>query len=161
MAILIRLGTTYKVLTMNIPAQSVSEYSNYNFNSFCKFNGVYLGADSSGIHTLSGDTDNAVSIQASIKTGIWDIGSEFIKRLTDVWIGILGNGGYEITVITDDNGEAVYSLQGAKNTTHIIKTNTARGVKGRYWQITLRNTGGSDFRLDSINTNMFNTKRRV
>ena len=155
------IDAPYKTITMNLTNAAVGEHTNYMFNSFCKFNGIYYGADANGIYALTGDSDSNTAIDAEIKAGIWDFGSEFLKRVIDAWVGILGLGYYEITLVSDDGVETVYPLEGMRATPHNIKTNTARGVKGRYWQMRFKNVNGSDFKLESVTLNVDVLKRRV
>ncbi|MCK5611056.1 hypothetical protein KAR91_54790, partial [Candidatus Pacearchaeota archaeon] len=50
-----------KTSVMNTENNAVTEYSNFDFNSMCEFNGVYLGGNSNGIFQMTGDTDYAAT----------------------------------------------------------------------------------------------------
>ena len=81
------------VLVMNLKNKVVSIYENYNFNSACKLNGAYLGADSaSGIHILSGPNDNGAHINASITMGDSDFGLPNIKMIPEIFVDYSGPG---------------------------------------------------------------------
>lgn len=76
-----------KTIVMNAKNRAVTEYTNYCFNSLCKFMGNYLGADSTrGIMQLSGSDDDGTPIAAKAKTATVDIGKRSPKRVRDVWI---------------------------------------------------------------------------
>lgn len=49
-----------KVYCINLKTFTITQYTNYGFNSMCTFKGMPFGANSSGIYLLSGDTDGGL-----------------------------------------------------------------------------------------------------
>jgi hypothetical protein len=60
-------------------------------------------------------------------------------------------GALELTLITDDHAENVYTLQPDEiSEQHVARVKLGKGVKGTYWQAKIANTDGCDFAIDSI-----------
>ena len=54
-----------QTIRTNLINYAPTQYTNFNYTSMCVFNGVVLGAGSSGLYrACCGDTDNAVAIDA-------------------------------------------------------------------------------------------------
>jgi len=109
----------YKVLAMNLRNFAVSQYENFDFNSFGQINGVYLGAKADGIYPLVGKTDQGEDIDVSLTTG-----KAFIEhfRLRDLFS---------------------YGLTGGQKRSKI-----ARGLHSGYVDFTIQNENGEDLDLD-------------
>ena len=138
-----------KTIVMNVKNRAITEYINYCFNSFCCFNGVYLGACKDGIFPLSGDDDNGTDIDAHIKTATADVGKGQPKKLRDAWI-VARKGLMTFTVIADEGNEFTYNADVENSKLHEERVKIGRGIKGRGFSFILANVDGSDFDIDSI-----------
>ena len=109
----------FKVLAMNLKNFAVTEYENFDFNSFAEFNGIFLGAKEDGIYPLVGSDDQGTDIDAKITTG-----KAFIEhwRLRDLFS---------------------YGLSGGQK-----RSKMARGIHSGYTDFTLENSDGDEFDLD-------------
>lgn len=155
-------GANASTVVMHTETQAVTRYNNYPFNSFAKFNGIYLGAKDDGIFALTGANDNGTIIQAAARVGITDMSTSHLKRVDRMYIGHKADGDLILRVTTDDNKIRDYrmralGLSGAH--TNIVKF--GRGLEARYWQFELRNENGSDFELDAMEFKPFILKRRL
>jgi hypothetical protein len=121
---------------INLTTGAVSKYTGYNFTVIS--NGYGCSAD--GISTLSGSTDNDVAIAASVTSGKFSFSDAYKSRVTDAYIEVDG-GALTFTAETD-NGSVAYKIP-KTNKLETVKTNMARGAKGRLWQFTLANKTGS------------------
>lgn len=143
----------YLGLCMELRGYRVSQYANYNFNSMCKFNGVYLGANESGIFVLdSGDRDDTTQIEAFFELATSDFGVANQKRWRSMYIGYKTEGDLILTVTDDQDNERVYDLNPifADLSSHGQKVAVGRDGKGRYWMLRIDNVGGVDFSVDRI-----------
>jgi hypothetical protein len=140
----------YRGVVLNLAHQGVSEYAGLSFNSMCRFNGVYLAADSNGIHALDAERDEDEAIEAELHTGITNMGTNLLKRVTDAYLGVKSDGNYEFLTFSDDNYQADYIIVDGETAPHIKKQNLARGIKSKYWGFGFRNSEGSDFELQSV-----------
>ena len=130
-----------------------SQYGNYNFNSFCKFGDRYLGANEDGIFVLGeDDLDNLVQIEAFFRLLTTDFGLPSQKRIRSVHVGFETDGTLKITVGTDEENEVETELVAVNRTNkqHSQKVPIGRDLKGRYWELEIRNVDGADFSVDSI-----------
>ena len=94
----------------NIHNFAVGEYSNFKFNSFTYFEGVYLGADDDGIKILQGETDSASPILASMESGALKFDkSGSLRRLLEAYISFRAAAkGIIIGLINHENVENRY-----------------------------------------------------
>ncbi|MBV6343246.1 hypothetical protein [Candidatus Magnetobacterium casense] len=147
---------------MNCRNGALTNYDAYDFNSYVDAgNGVVLAAGMDGIYELSGDDDNGQAIDAHIRTGNHDFDSSAIKTIIDAYIGVVGNGEFVLSVITDNNVTTVYSVNSLAIQGHTVKVNLGKGARGRYWTIEFANLNGSDFELDSMEFNVQIMTRRA
>jgi hypothetical protein len=144
-------------IVMNPKNLAVSEYTNFNFNSFAAFNGKDLAAGPSGIHVLEGDTDNGEPIISFIKTGHVPTGA---ARARDIYLLGRSEGQLRVTLTGDeeeeDRDEADYLLSNLGQDRVV----TPRGMDPVYLQIAVENSQGGDFDLDSIQVFGEQLKRR-
>jgi hypothetical protein len=159
---LVAPGANASTVVMHTETQAVTRYTNYQFNSFARFNGVYLGAKDDGIFALTGASDNGVLIQAAARVGITDFGTSHLKRVDRVYVGYKTDGDMILRVTTEDKSVRDYRMRSlglAGDHTNIVKF--GRGLEARYWQFELRNENGADFELDAMELKPFVLKRRL
>ena len=146
---------------MNTKTKGISEYTNYNFNSMSEG----LAANSTGIYALTGDDDAGTNIDALIKTGLMDFGSNYEKQVPYAYIGLSKSGEMVLKTIVDYRGkrkEYQYTVTPRViEATDTIRVPMGKGVKSRYWQFELSNENGSDFELDSLELIPLVLKRRI
>ena len=141
----------YLGLVLNLANQGLSEYCKFNFNSMCKFGGVYLGATDAGIHTLGGATDNGTDIDAFLKLALsdWDLSN--YKKIRKLFFGLEVIGDLLITIEDDDGDLWTYTME-----FHRYDRQGANIVKGRrdkvgvFWSIRIDNIDGCFFAIDYI-----------
>lgn len=154
-------STEFKSYALNTKNNALTEYENYNFNSFCVFQGKSIGASSSGLMILEGASDNGTDIDASLNVGITDFRLANLKKITDVYLSVKGNGNLTLTVTTDDGVSTDYNVITINTRTKTSKANIGKGKKGRYWELAISNVDGSDFELHDINLNVELLGRKV
>ncbi len=149
-----------KVYCINLKTFTITQYTNYGFNSMCNFKGMPFGANSYGIYLLSGDTDDGTAISSEILTGASDVKTSNLKRYLDAYISMTGVGNYSLKVINDDSSKE-YAFVGTKTTIDNIKVNLNKGEKGNFSSIGFKNVGGSKFNLNNIGLNVSVLKRKI
>lgn len=140
-------------LCLELTKSRASQYEGYDFNSFCKFGEVFLGAADAGIMVLdSGHLDATARIEAFFELPTSDFGSEAQKRLRSAYIGGEVNGELALTLKDDDGNERSFlvSPPHSGNQQHTMKVPLGRNGKGRYWMLKIENVNGADFSIDSI-----------
>lgn len=140
---------------INLNTFAVSKWEGLSFNSLSGS----LGVDSTGIHTLSGTTDNGTAISAFIETGRLDFGDHYLKRIPDAWLGVKG-GKLKLTVTDEKTGANPYTIP-ATTQMKTSKANLGRGCKGKYWKFKLENVAGSSAVVDDIVLNLEKLSRKI
>ncbi len=156
-------GANFSTIVMHTESNALSTFDNYKFNSFARFNGVYLGANDSGIFALIGATDDGVIIDAAARVGITDFGTSHLKRVDRCYVGYRTDGDMVLRVTTDDSTIRDYVLTTATTAggIHGNHVRIGKGLAARYWQFEIQNRAGSDFELDIIEIKPTVLHRRI
>ena len=159
----------FSAIVLNTESMGISEYSNYPFNSFGKLENDYLGASDTDIYKLTGDDDAGTDIDAVIRTGMTNFGTNVFKRVPRAYLGYTSDGGLIMKTISTSGGtktERWYELT-PRTGDHASAAPTAariklgRGIKATYWQFELINKLGSDFDIDMLQLYPMILSRRV
>ena len=128
----------------NLETGATSEYTKYEFNSLSDG----IGASSAGIYDLAGSTGDGANIDVLLELGKSDFGKIASKRVTDSYLGVSSDGNLKLTVTTESGTES-YILS-PSTSLETVKSNLARGHKGRWWSIKVENVDGSSIELESV-----------
>ncbi len=149
------LGSTdYVGLLTNTDTTALSSYSNFPFNSMAVLGDNVYAASDTGIYQLTGNTDDSTEIQAKIKTGLNDFGTDMLKRFESAAVGYTSDGELVLKTSTSQAGAAKEKWYKLKAQTAdyaregVIKI--AKGTKARYWQLEIENIDGADFDLSTL-----------
>lgn len=140
-------------ICLNLKINAITQYDNYNFNSFATFNGVPLAASTDGIFELdSAETDNTALISAFMELVSTDFGGSNPKRMRSALVGYEAKGYLIFKVKADDDIEYTYTLQPDKiaQKRYAEKLPLSRTQKGVSWRFRIENRDGCDFSLDAI-----------
>lgn len=137
-----------------------SQFINYDFNSFCKFGGKYLGANEDGIFILDSTQkdESSVSSKEAIdslyEAGPTDFGLRTEKRLRKCVVALESNGQVEMAFKVNegiDDQVVVEKLPFFEdNRQHVVEVPVGRDLKGRYFSFAVRNIDGADFSVDEV-----------
>jgi len=160
-AIMERPGEPVTCFVLNTETGALSQYTNFDFNSFCIFNGHNLAACSTGIYLLEGDNDDGVDIDASFSPGINDFENAQIKRMLNAYVSFKGDGQLYLKVTSDDGVQHEYILESVGERARTVKTKIGKGKKGRWFETEIANIGGTDFEIQEMLFNIELLKRKV
>jgi len=144
------------VLCLSIEKLAPSQFRNYDFNSFCMFQGKNLAAKTNGIFEIdTGGTDAGTAIPAYFKTHTSDYETSYQKRLRSMYVGGEADGTLELLITNDEINERTREFELNDQTQRSAKISIGRGDavnpgKGRYWNYLIRNTDGCDFSIDMM-----------
>lgn len=147
--------------------QPLSEYRNFNFNSFAEIDDTYYAAGETGIYRLEGGTDDGDPIDASLKTLMLDFGTSRMKRLRSAYLGYTADGRLMLRVkaVNSGDGELVEywfeALDLPADAYREQRLPLAMGMRSRYWQFELVNVDGADFEVDEMELHPVVLTRRV
>lgn len=139
------------VLVLNLKNLAVSQYAEFDFNSMCKFNGVYLGANETGIYQLeTGDDDEGVPIDVYFEVET-SLGIPTNKHVRRVDISGECDGDLLLTTSFDDGAQYQDTVTfDAAGTYKTIRKTMRRTCRGKYLRFRLDNVDGSNFNIDNI-----------
>lgn len=145
---------SYKIVSvMNLNTTGMSEYTNYNFNSFFSVGNKYYGCCSDGVFLLEGDLDNASSIaQSVIKTATTDFGTQKLKSVRDAYAYVRSSGDMFVSLVTNeqvDRSDYPLYYDGVDGV-HRRRVKTAQGIRGTTWGTSIKNDTNVDFTVKQL-----------
>lgn len=151
-------GGEFTTWAMNARTGAVTEYTNYEFNSFARIGNKYVGASPTGLYELLGDDDAGTDIVATLTGGFMQFGGTHLSRLKAVYIAAGGEGGFVLRIETGQ-GE-VYNYAAATRDMRSTKVHMGKGQRARYFAFELI-SAGQDFDLDTLEFVPIVVQRRV
>ncbi len=161
-------GTVPDTLVMNTINFAVTEYLNYAFNSFTRFNGKDLAANQNGIYELDNtnvDTPKVghvhvppqlhfdeYVIKAHIKSGQVDVYNGTVQRLRNAFLSYESDGDVRMTSVADKAATRTYYLgfQVAISGIRERRIKFERGIKNRRFDFKIENINGSSLEIDGL-----------
>jgi hypothetical protein len=144
---------------MNTRTNALSEYRNWNFNSFASIGRKYIAANANGLYELNGARDVTTNIVADIAGGMVQFNDSKFTGLKGVYIGMNNQGEYFLKLTAGDGRYYMYQFTTNPNLM-TSKVLIGKGLRSRYFQWELISTG-PDFDLDSIEFIPMASDRRV
>lgn len=151
-------GGSFTAWAMNARTGAVSEYTNYEFNSFAQVGGRYIGASSDGLYDLMGDDDAGEDIIARLRGGFMQFGGTHLSRLKAAYIATRGEGDFVLKIETADG--VVYNYETSTRNMRSTKVHMGKGQRARYFNFELISSG-QDFDLDTLEFVPIVVQRRV
>ena len=139
-------------IAMNTETYATSQYTNYPFNSYCKFNGAVLGASSGGIFQIDkGNIDHTSHIDMLVEFPKTDLGSLLPKHVRRVSVGGRTHGNLLLTAAADDGPEQTKTLRARNPGRYSVMFETlSRNQRGTFFAFRLENIDGAYCSIDSI-----------
>lgn len=135
----------------NLKINGLTQYTNFDFNSMCRFNGQTLAASDGGLFVIdSGDDDDGTDIDAYFELPRSDFGSAYQKRIRSGYAGYESSGTLNIKLATDEGTAVTLPLSPTRSGQHGGRFPGRRDTKGRYHTIRVENVDGCDFSIDRI-----------
>ena len=143
-------------LCLNTEMLGLTQYMAFDFNSLCSFNGVILGANTSGIFDVSGDLDSAASITSYFKLASSDFGAKKSIRIRRLIIAGWFSGEVYVAMYYDEVLKNTYYIKPLHSTGTYQTLTVAINAEdiGEFVGIKVGNVGGSDFSVDRIDADV-------
>jgi hypothetical protein len=151
-------NNTITTWAVNTRTGAVTEYTNYEFNSFAQLGRTFLAASEDGLYALDGDDDAGDDIIADIKSGLFQMGGSRFTSFKAAYLGMRGEGEFFLKLVEGDGVSRTYRVVG--QTMETTKVWLGKGLRSRYYSFELVSTG-QDFDLDSIEFIPVVSQRRV
>jgi hypothetical protein len=129
----------------------LSEYSNYNFDSFAMLGDLQLAIKDGNIYLLGGGTDAGEAIESSFITGDDDLGHTIPKRMKALLVGISSDGDMQYQQNRDTGLGEIFTIH--TDGTNFLGSRRVGAEKiklSRTISIAMSNIDGADFTVDSI-----------
>ncbi|OEU69112.1 MAG: hypothetical protein BA863_04085 [Desulfovibrio sp. S3730MH75] len=138
-------------LNINLSNFAITQYCNYNFNSFAQIGNNYIGASETGLFILGDEKDAGADIDAFFELVTSDFGAANAKRIRSIHAGFQAKDNLLVTLKDHENNSRDYVL----SYTHYDrqgsgKVAVSRDGISRYWSLKVANTNGAYFAVDSI-----------
>lgn len=155
-------GDTLVTWVINTVNGATTEYTNFDFNSFAAMGSRYVGASSTGLYALDGDTDDGTDVIAQIKSGLMQMTMARFTSFRGAYIATTTNAAgaskFILKLVTGDGEERTYRVNVRDNET--TKIHLGRGLRARFLSFELTSTG-QDFDLSSLEFVPIVSSRRV
>jgi len=139
---------------------SITTYTNYNFDGSCEYEGNYYFYNSTGLYKYGGTTDNNVAIRSIIETAGMSFGTTNKKSIPSIYLGATNSGGLILKVRVDGIGEIFYKLNKYTNHLQTQKIDVGKGLLARYFQFELI-VDATSFDMESIDFMPMEVKRKL
>jgi hypothetical protein len=153
---------------VNTRTSAVTEYRNYNFNSFAKMGMRFLGANAQGLWVLDVELDDTQSIITKMKSGLMQLAGSRFTSFKGAYLGIRvkdasgtrfhPKGDFILKLYAGDGREYIYAFRPQNMQT--TKINMGKGLRARYfaWELI---APGENFDLESVEFVPITSIRRV
>jgi len=138
---------------MNIGTGAMTQFTNFPFRAFVRFNNQYYGVGmSGGLYLLEGDTDAGTAIPWEFETGMDDLDNPAQKGILGVYVDGLIQKGAELTVVTDTRARYVYPLSAPNTATEYRphRVLVGRGIRSRSIGLAMRSTVGGYVEVNQL-----------
>lgn len=155
-------STDYEVWVVNSETRMHANYTNWNANSYGRFNGVDIVSNDSGLHEITGTDDEGTNIDGKIYWAPSDFGSQMQKRIDYIVANVRGAEEFNIVLWVDEtekriiNKNVLASVEGLHRTRILVPL----GIRGQVWKIGLENVNGSEFEVTELEAVTIDSKRR-
>lgn len=138
-------------MVLNLRNKGLTEYSNYLFNSMCRFQGLDLGASSTGIYKLTdGERDVDDIINWNIRLGKVNLELTTKKKLKQMWLFAKRDGNLMVTVLLPNGEQFEYDAENYEETEDGVRVKFGKGIRSKYVSMDIRNDDVATIELDAI-----------
>ncbi len=151
--------------TANTDTWGMSRYTDWTFNALAVVDGVLLGTNEQGLYRLDGDDDSGRPVQAHITTDREALTGEMTAGVRMLYAGAVTTGRLQATVDAAPKGQPVFYTYAfePRDAEDLApqRAKLGRGLKSRYWQVTVGNMAGAYFLIDTLSALDRAGQRRV
>ena len=149
-------GQAWTVVT---GSNATTRYDTYGFNSFATIGGKQYGLKANGLYLLEGDDDAGQPITAGVALGKHDFGTQALKSLAAVYVGVSSSGKMLLRV-GDGKNTYTYMSRRADAELRVQRFDPGRGLRTNYFTFDLVGEGEA-FELDNVTFNVAASNRKI
>jgi hypothetical protein len=153
----------YRTWVLNTRKGALTEYDNFEFNSYAVFNGKVIAVGPAGLVELGLQNDDAgTPIDATVTLGEESFASSLHKRVPRIYLGHAATGDLQFSTITVEGGTRTYALDwNGLHGTQQRRIPVGKGPRSRFWSFSVSNVDGADFELNDVIVQTTKLRRRV
>ena len=157
LALTAALTQEFYAFCLNTRTGGAAEYANFPFTSLFRVGARFYGITATGLHELTGNSDNGAEIEGVIVSGPSDFGTDQVKLIPTAYAHM--SGALQVSTRVDEGEEwsdpydAEQDLEGIR----AEYISMARGEKGVYIRLKIE---GTDLTLTKFEQNFVPTGRR-
>ena len=151
---------TYLAYSLAPETNSISTYSNYNFNGCIRFANKYLFYNETGLYEYGGAYDAGQVVTSYIQTIAYNFGTSNIKQVPAVYLGVSNSDAVILKVNVDGKADIIYKLNKRTHNLQTQKIDVGKGVIGRYFEFEIISSA-DQFNLESIEFFPVVLKRKI
>ena len=134
----ITLGdSVWLCVALNGASFEPSVYSEFDFRSYCRWNGETYAADDTAIYRLTGDTDDGAEIHTTYQWGAQHFGTLRNKRIRKATLGVIGT--HPAIKVDSEAGGETYLLDARGNAF------VSSAIQGRRFTVAVRDFDELEF----------------
>lgn len=139
-------------------------YSNWQIDDMVQVGDQVFAVGPEGLLLIGADTDAGEGIDATVRYGFSDFGTDQKKRVDAFWFGYTSSDVLEVSVETYGQGYPAYTYEMQPVLADQPRNNRikpGKGLNARYWRVTLNNVGGCDFSVSDTAADLAVSARRI
>lgn len=144
---------------VNTSSSASTRYDAYGFNSFFVLAGKQYGVRQDGVYLLEGADDAGVPITAGVSLGKHDFGTQALKQMNAVYVGVSSSGKMMLRV-NDGKNIYTYMARDAGPTLEAQRFDVGRGLRSNYFTFDLI-AEGDTFELDNVTFSVASSQRKI
>lgn len=129
----------------------LTQYTNYNFNSFMECKGKMYGVREDGLYLLEGTTDTGTAIDTLMATGDLHFGTHIRKAIPRAYLYVTKPGDLVLRTISYHYGQAqehFYEITlRPEDTVGVHRLRLRREIRAEAWAFEIKNVDGGEFEL--------------
>lgn len=145
---------------MNLRTGASTRYEGYPFDALANIGGKYLAAGVDGLYELDGDDDAGEPINAYADFGVKSFGTDSLKRLEQIYLGISSSGQMYVKV-SAEGAAYTYTMREFSEYLQTQRVTVGKGMRANYFGFEIGNVAGADFELSSVNVLVAESARRI
>jgi hypothetical protein len=168
--------TDYRTWAINVSNDALTEYQNFDFDSYAELGGRFYGAGPDGLFELAGTTDDGASIAWAFRTGMMDgsnpgrtqVGgmrpgeAAQLKRMGEIVLAARFDGPLRARVWTDDSTYFDYSVENHRaDVVHQVRAKLGKGLRSRFYRVQLSGLNNAKAEVSRMELPMTPLKRRL
>jgi hypothetical protein len=151
---------SFTTWAVNTNTGAVTEYLDFNFNSFAMMGNRYIGISDTGVYELNGDDDAGDDIIAAVKSGWLQFAGAKFTSFKGIYLGMRAERGSEMYLKLTTGDDKSYTYLVTVKDMETTRVYMGKGLRARYFAFELITTG-QDFDLDTIEFIPIAAERRV